>query len=72
MPEYVGGDFEGAATGCGSSNECGQRVARWYQDALNKAGRSDSEAFLFAGCIRRWAEAQNELTEYVYCFPARN
>ena len=55
---------------CGSSNGRGPRVAGWFQDTLDEVGRKDSEAIVLAGGIKRWAEGQKDLTEFVHSFPA--
>jgi len=54
---------------CGSSNGRGPRVAGWFQDTLDDAGRKDSEAIVLAGGIKRWAEVQKDLTDSVHSFP---
>ena len=55
---------------CGSSNGRGPRVAGWFQDTLDEAGRKDSESIVLAGGIKRWAEMEKDLTDPVLSFPA--
>jgi len=55
---------------CGSSNGRGPRVAGWFQDTLDEVGRKDCAAIVLTGGIKRWAEVQKDLTEFVHSFPA--
>jgi len=54
---------------CSSSNGRGPRCAGWYQDALEERGRTDSEAVILGGGIKRWAVKHSSLTESVLGFP---
>ena len=54
---------------CSSSNGRAPRCAGWFQDTLNEMGKTDSEAAVLVGGIKRWAEVQSDLTDPVLRFP---
>jgi arsenical-resistance protein 2 len=55
---------------CGSSNGRGPRVAAWYQDTLDEAGVTTSEAIVLAGGIKGFVEKFQDLTDPVFHFPS--
>jgi hypothetical protein len=53
---------------CSSSNGRGPRCAGWFQDALDDAGITSSEAIVLAGGIKQWENSQENLTDTVLQF----
>lgn len=54
---------------CSSSVGRGPRCAGWFQDTLNEAGKTGSEAVVLVGGIKKWADAHKDLTDSVLHFP---